>query len=102
MGRVIILDVPVGFHTGRLLRPIAERIRDAGLDIEEYYCPMFPEERLEHIVCQSADIAIVTSNDFHTVCADDFDSKVSVCLLYTSMLWLPIKIYTRISQYLTW
>lgn len=77
-GRVIILDVPVGFRTGRLLKPAAERLVDAGLDIEEYYCPMFPEDRLEHIVCQSADIAIVTSNDFHTVCADDFGGKVSV------------------------
>lgn len=77
-GRVIILDMPVGFRTGELLRSAAERLVDAGLDIEEYYCPMFPEDRLEHIVCQSADIAIVTSNDFHTVCADDFDGRVSV------------------------
>ena len=77
-GRVIVLDVPVGFRTGRLLRPVAERLADAGLDVEEYYCPMFPEERLEHIVCPGADIAIVTSNDFHTVGADDFDGRVSV------------------------
>ena len=77
-GRVIILDVPVGFRTDRLLRPVAERLADAGLDVEDYYCPMFPEERLEHIVCPGADIAIVTSNDFHTVGADDFDGRVSV------------------------
>lgn len=78
MERVIMLDVPVGFRTGKLLAPVSERLADAGFGVETYYCPMFPEEKLEHIVCHDAGIAIVTSNDFHTVGAGDFEGKVSV------------------------
>ena len=47
VGRVVVLDVPVGSRTEVLLGPVSRRLTEAGFDVEEYYCPMSPERKLE-------------------------------------------------------
>lgn len=76
MEKVIVLNVPVGFRTEELLEPVSERLTDAGFDVEEYYCPMFPDEKLEHIVCEEAGIAVITSNTYHNIDEKDIKGKV--------------------------
>jgi len=63
--RIIIVDVPVGFAAGKLLAAVSERLIRAGLDVEEYYCPMAPEKGPEHILCPTASFAVTTCNTFH-------------------------------------
>ncbi len=63
--KVIILEVPKGFRTEKLLGPVSQRLRDAGFDVEEYYCPMMPDKKIEHLVCQEAGVAVTCANEYH-------------------------------------
>lgn len=76
MEKVIVIEAPLGFRTERLLSPVSERLRGAGFEVEEYYCPLFPDEKTEHIVCPEARLAITCSNDYHTVADEKVDGKV--------------------------
>ena len=80
------LETPVGFRTEKLLAPVSERLIDAGFDTEEYYCPMFPDEKLEHIVCADAGIAVISVNRYHDIDLGSINGKVISCLLYTSRM----------------
>lgn len=64
---MIILEAPAGFRPEKLLAPVSERCRDAGLDTEEYYCPMDPENRLEHVVIPKLKTIISTENRYHSI-----------------------------------
>ena len=44
--------------------------------MEEYYCPMSPERKLEHVVCEGADLAVICSNEYHVVDSANIDGKV--------------------------
>jgi len=74
--KIITIDVPAGFRTERLLKPVSLRLREASFDVEEYYCPMDPENRLEHIVCPEIGMAIVTCNDYHGIKENDTEQRV--------------------------
>lgn len=74
--RIIIIDVPIGFRSEKLLSQVSERFTDAGFDIEEYYCPMFPEDKLEHVVCPDAYTAVVCSNEYHVIDTENVSGKV--------------------------
>ena len=74
--KVIVVEAPIGYRMEELLAPLSDRLIDAGFDVEEYYCPMFPEDKLEHIVCDDAGVAVVCSNEYHTVDAGDIAGKV--------------------------
>ena len=63
VGRVVVLDVPVGSRTEVLLGPVSRRLTEAGFDVEEYYCPMSPERKMEQVVCEGADLAVICSNE---------------------------------------
>ena len=63
--RILYIRVPVGFRTEKLLRPVADRLTAAGWDIEEYYCPMEPETRLEHILSADGKLAVFCCNQYH-------------------------------------
>lgn len=76
VGRVVVLDVPVGSRTEVLLGPVSRRLTEAGFDVEEYYCPMSPERKLEHVVCEGADLAVICSNEYHVVDSANIDGKV--------------------------
>lgn len=75
MEKIIVLEVPVGFRTEKLLAPISERLIDAGFDTEEYYCPLFPEDKLEHVVCEAAGIALISVNRYHNIDMDGMAGK---------------------------
>jgi hypothetical protein len=38
-----------------------------GLDVEEYYCPMEPSDKIEHLLIPSLSLAFTTANRYHTV-----------------------------------
>lgn len=76
--KLILINVPVGFRTEKLLEPAAERLTDAGLDIEKYYCPMSPEKKLEHIVVPEGGFAVICCNSYHRINSIDLNKKVMI------------------------
>lgn len=64
--RVYILKAPVGVSAHKILALFSESALCRGFDAEEYYCPMKPSEKMEHLLIPDLSIAFLTSNSFHT------------------------------------
>lgn len=76
MEQVILLNVTVGFPVQKILQPVAQRLLDAGFDLETYYCPMDPENKLEHILVPEAGIAVISAHEYHSLKKTDPGQKV--------------------------
>ena len=67
MNTVYMINVPVGFTNNSIMEIISEGAIYRGLDVECYYCPMCPEQKIEHIIIPKLKIAFVTMNDYHDI-----------------------------------
>ncbi|MBO5452905.1 MAG: hypothetical protein J6A69_02945 [Clostridia bacterium] len=73
-GRVV--GITDGAGTSELLREINRRARVNGYDTDLYFCPMFPDKKLEHLVVRGADISFTTLNKYHDY--EKIDEKVKM------------------------
>lgn len=76
LDRLIIINMPVGFRSEKILDKVAERISDAGFDQELYYCPMSPSDKLEHIIVPAGKFGIVSCNEYHRLESVSMNKKV--------------------------
>ena len=67
MQRVYMIDSPVGYSNSSFMEIVTEGAIYRGLDVEVYYCPMCPEEKIEHIVIPELKTAFVTMNRYHDI-----------------------------------
>ena len=67
MKRVYMIDSPVGYSNSSFMEIVTEGAIYRGLDVEVYYCPMCPEEKIEHIVIPELETAFVTMNRYHDI-----------------------------------
>ncbi len=56
-----------GTGTEKLIQKVLVEAIERGLDVESYYCPMQPEEKIEHILIPKIGLALTTSNQYHDV-----------------------------------
>ncbi len=63
--RIYLISVPVGFSNRSFMEILAEGAKYRGLDTENYYCSMFPDEKMEHLIIPSVGTAFVTVNEYH-------------------------------------
>lgn len=52
-------------YVGDTLTVIRDMALDRGFDTEEYYCPMYPDRRIEHLLVPSLNIAFTISDRHH-------------------------------------
>lgn len=65
--KVIVVKAPIGFKSELIMKPLSDELVKYGVDIEEYYCPMDPEHKIEHLIVPSERFAIVSCNKYHEV-----------------------------------
>lgn len=66
------------------LSQIRDIALDRGFDTEEYYCPMYPDSRIEHLLVPALNIAFTTSDRHHGYKGEDtedFNESLSRYLL---------------------
>lgn len=63
--KLYLLSAPIGFETGDMMRIISENAVHRGFCVEEYYCPMDPEGRPEHVLVPELEVGFITLNDYH-------------------------------------
>lgn len=71
-------------YAGDTISQIREIALDRGFDTEEYYCPMYPDTRVEHLLVPALNIAFTTSDRHHGRRGEeteDFDEALSRYLL---------------------
>lgn len=78
INKILIIKAPVGFRTGELMQYASQRFTEVGFSIEEYYCPMNPEKKLEHIIVPEAGTAIITLNKYHNLETEKDDKKTEI------------------------
>lgn len=64
---VYILRMPVGMNGNIVFEGFGENAVIRGLDTESYYCPLDPENKIEHLIIPEISTAIVSSNRYHEV-----------------------------------
>ncbi|MBR5129283.1 MAG: ATPase [Firmicutes bacterium] len=67
MKTVYMISSPVGYSNNSFMEIIAEGAIYRGLNVEAFYCPMFPDEKIEHIIIPELKTAFVTLNEYHDV-----------------------------------
>lgn len=60
-----IIGVTDGAGSSDLLKEIARRARVNGYDTDLYFCPLLPDEKLEHLVIRDANLSFTTLNKYH-------------------------------------
>ena len=65
--KIYLISAPIGASAERILNIFAEGAVYRGFTVEEYFCPMKPERRMEHLVVPELSIAFLTANEFHDV-----------------------------------
>ena len=63
--KVYLISVPEGFSNHSFMEIIKEGAVYRGYDTEIFYCPMGPEEKIEHLVIPQLKIAFITVNEYH-------------------------------------
>lgn len=87
--KIYIIKAPVGIGGERILDIIQESARYRGLDVEQYYCPMVPDKKIEHLLIPAVNTAFVTSNHYHKVKTEAFE----VININHYICWKCIKAY---------
>ena len=65
--KIYLINVPEGYRNQSFLQMILEGAKYRGMDVWCYYCPMGPEDKIEHIVIPQLSLAFVTTNCWHDV-----------------------------------
>lgn len=65
--KVYLMNVPEGFRNQSLMQMMLEGAKYRGLDVWCYYCPMGPEDKIEHMVIPQLSLAFVTTTKWHDV-----------------------------------
>lgn len=63
--KVYVITAEIGAGTAAITTKIAEAAASRGFDVEAFYCPLKPEEKLEHLLIPQLSLAVVTSNSYH-------------------------------------
>ena len=74
---VYILESNIGDITPFILNEFKYELKRKGFYIETFYCPVDPENKLEHIYIPTLDVFIVTSNKYHSYCKDGIKTNIS-------------------------
>ncbi len=62
---LFLLNAPTGFSTDRILRILSENAVHRGYSVEEFYCPMDPENTMEHLLIPEMKTGFITLNAYH-------------------------------------
>lgn len=63
--KVYLINVPEGYSNSSFMSIIMEGAIYRGFDIECFYCPMDPDNKIEHIIVPELSLAFVTTNKWH-------------------------------------
>ena len=65
--KIYLMNVPEGYRNQSVMQTILEGAKYRGLDVWCYYCPMDPEDKIEHMVIPALSLAFVTTNPWHDI-----------------------------------
>ncbi len=79
--KIYLIKAPVGIGAEKLMELFAESALYRGYNVEEYYCPLHPSKKLEHLLIPDLGVAFVTSNAFHNINESTLEGSVTSIFL---------------------
>ena len=82
---VYIISVPAGYQNSSFMEILREGAVYRGFDTESFYCPMEPDEKIDHLIIPELSLAFISVNEYHDlepweVIRDD-DSRQDITLM---------------------
>lgn len=65
MEKIYLVNVPEGYYNSSFMHVLLDGAVYRGFDVECYYCPMDPEEKIEHLIIPELKLAFITTNKWH-------------------------------------
>lgn len=65
--RIYLITVPPGFNGNMLFNTLSEGAVYRGINTEEFYCPIKPDNKIEHLLFPDERIAFISCNDYHDI-----------------------------------
>lgn len=94
--RVYMITGPVGLGNQRLLNIIAEGAIYRGIDVEAFYCPMKPEEKMEHLLIPDLHTAFVSLNAYHDLEPWERDEKIILVDMNEIINWSQLEMMKNV------
>lgn len=98
-GKVYCFNAPVGLRASAVLKIISDHAAHRGFAVEEYYCPMKPDNAIEHLLIPEADLAFITMNQYHDTGLCGFDGEVINLDMREYVDWNKIETYEEIFRW---
>lgn len=84
--RVYLINTAVGLNAGMMFNILSEGAIYRGINVEEFYCPMKPADKIEHILFPDERIAFITCNEYHDIEPWELDAGEIMLLDLTDMV----------------
>lgn len=78
---------PVGFRTDSVLKTISENTVHRGFITEEFYCPMMPGSKIEHLLIPELSLAFITLNPYHDMDTTGLDAEIKTLEMCEFIDW---------------
>lgn len=89
---------PIGSNTSPVMEIMSNNAVRRGFLIEQYYCPMDPENKVEHLLIPELGLGFVTINDYHDMETWDVDGEVTVLDMHDYINWNSIEMYEKVIE----
>ena len=66
-----VFTVKGGYGASELLKKVMETSLTRGFSVEAFYCPLFPGEKLEHLIIPDINVSFTTYNFYHHFSGDE-------------------------------
>ena len=63
--KLYLISAPVGFDMNKITEMVTDAFVHRGYCVEQYYCPMEPDDKIDHILIPELKTAFLTLNDYH-------------------------------------
>lgn len=67
ISKVYVVSVPEGYQNSSFMEILREGAVYRGFETEVFYCPMGPDEKIDHIIIPQLSLAFITVNDYHDI-----------------------------------
>lgn len=98
-GHIYCLMAPQALDTAPVLRIISDQTVHRGFAVEEFYCPMRPEEGLEHLLIPELDLAFITLNKYHDMEMCGSSAEVTMLEMRDYIDWNGVERYKDVTDF---
>ena len=96
--KLYFFTAPVGFEAENALKIISENAVHRGFSVEEYYCPMDPENKIEHLLIPELEMGFLTLNTYHDMELWECSAAVSNVEMREFIDWNAVEMYSDVIE----